>query len=53
MMKDAVSPVPPNEIRAVVRRCLENAALVNYTSIYNQAKIERELLHLCVRIYNM
>ena len=46
-MKDVVSPVPPDEVRSVIRSCLENAALVNYTRICNEAKIEREL---CFRI---
>ena len=40
-MKDVVSPVPPEEVRAVIRKCLEDAALVNYTRICNEAKIER------------
>ncbi|KAJ1366698.1 Calcium-dependent secretion activator [Parelaphostrongylus tenuis] len=43
LMKDVVSPVPPEEVRAVIRKCLEDAALVNYTRICNEAKIEREL----------
>lgn len=41
-MKDVVTPVPPDEVRSVIRKCLENAALVNYTRICNDAKIERE-----------
>ena len=41
LMKDVVSPVPPEEVRAVIRKCLEDAALVNYTRICNEAKIER------------
>ncbi|KAK6009345.1 hypothetical protein OSTOST_25749 [Ostertagia ostertagi] len=41
-MKDVVSPVPPEEVRAVIRKCLEDAALVNYTRICNEAKIERK-----------
>jgi len=42
LMKDVVTPVPPEEVRAVIRKCLEDAALVNYTRICNEAKIERE-----------
>lgn len=52
-MKDVVSPVPPEEVRAVIRKCLEDAALVNYTRICNDAKIERsskQLDHLMHKI---
>lgn len=45
-MKDVVSPVPPEEVRAVIRKCLEDAALVNYTRICNEAKIERLLFSI-------
>lgn len=45
-MKDVVSPVPPEEVRAVIRKCLEDAALVNYTRICNEAKIERSLTYI-------
>lgn len=44
-MKDVVSPVPPEEVRNVIRKCLEDAALVNYTRICNEAMLEREVLH--------
>lgn len=43
-MKDVVSPVPPEEVRNVIRKCLQDAALVNYTRICNEAKLEREVL---------
>lgn len=39
-MKDIVTPVPPEETRTVIRKCLENAALVNYTQLSNEAKID-------------
>jgi hypothetical protein len=39
-MKDIVTPVPPEEVRQVIKKCLENAALVNYTRISEYAKIE-------------
>ncbi|VDK83689.1 unnamed protein product [Litomosoides sigmodontis] len=45
LMKDVVSPVPPEEVRNVIRKCLQDAALVNYTRICNEAKLEREVLH--------
>ncbi|MCP9265670.1 hypothetical protein DINM_021018 [Dirofilaria immitis] len=44
LMKDVVSPVPPEEVRNVIRKCLQDAALVNYTRICNEAKLEREVL---------
>ena len=40
LMKDIVTPVTPEEVKAVVRKCLENAALVNYTRISQVAKVE-------------
>jgi len=39
-MKDIVTPVPPEETRTVIKKCLENAALVNYTQLSNEAKID-------------
>uniref|UniRef100_A0A2C9K1P2 PH domain-containing protein n=1 Tax=Biomphalaria glabrata TaxID=6526 RepID=A0A2C9K1P2_BIOGL len=43
LMKDIVTPVPPEEVRQVIKKCLENAALVNYTRISEYAKIEEVL----------
>ena len=40
MMKDLVTPVAVDEIRNVVRKCLENAALINYTKVNEMAKNE-------------
>ncbi len=40
LMKDIVTPVPPEEVRSVIKKCLENAALVNYTRVSEYAKIE-------------
>ncbi|KAK2192666.1 hypothetical protein NP493_25g01000 [Ridgeia piscesae] len=40
LMKDIVTPVAPEEVRNVIRKCLENAALVNYTRVSEYAKIE-------------
>lgn len=39
-MKDIVTPVPPEEVRATIKRCLEQAALINYTKISDFAKME-------------
>lgn len=40
LMKDAATPVAPDEVRAVIKKCLETAALVNYTKLSSEAKIE-------------
>ncbi|XP_069045428.1 calcium-dependent secretion activator 1 isoform X8 [Lepisosteus oculatus] len=40
LMKDIVTPVPPEEVKAVIRKCLEQAALVNYTRLSEYAKVE-------------
>lgn len=45
-MKDIVTPVPPEEVRNVIKKCLENAALVNYTRISEYAKIEGKIAKL-------
>lgn len=42
-MKDIVTPVPPEEVRFVIKKCLENAALVNYTRISEYARIEGKI----------
>uniref|UniRef100_A0AAY4BVZ6 Calcium-dependent secretion activator 1 n=1 Tax=Denticeps clupeoides TaxID=299321 RepID=A0AAY4BVZ6_9TELE len=40
LMKDIVTPVPQEEVKAVIRKCLEQAALVNYQRLSEYAKIE-------------
>ncbi|XP_051777152.1 calcium-dependent secretion activator 1 isoform X4 [Erpetoichthys calabaricus] len=40
LMKDIVTPVPQEEVKAVIRKCLEQAALVNYTRLSEYAKVE-------------
>lgn len=39
-MKDIVTPVPPEEVKGVIRKCLEQAAQLNYERIQEYAKIE-------------
>lgn len=39
-MKDIVTPVPPEEVKGVIRKCLEQAAQLNYQRIQEYAKIE-------------
>ncbi|XP_030275101.1 calcium-dependent secretion activator 1 isoform X6 [Sparus aurata] len=40
LMKDIVTPVPPEEVKGVIRKCLEQAAHLNYERIKEYAKIE-------------
>ncbi|XP_056885896.1 calcium-dependent secretion activator 1 isoform X2 [Takifugu flavidus] len=40
LMKDMVTPVPPEEVKGVIRKCLEQAAQLNYQRIKEYAKIE-------------
>lgn len=42
MMKDIATPVPPDEVRGMIKKCLENAALLNYTRLSAETKIEGE-----------
>lgn len=39
-MKDIVTPVPQEEVKGVIRKCLEQAAQLNYQRITEYAKIE-------------
>lgn len=39
-MKDIVTPVPQEDVKAVIHRCLEQAALVNYQRLSEYAKLE-------------
>ncbi|XP_026839101.1 calcium-dependent secretion activator isoform X3 [Drosophila erecta] len=43
LMKDIVTPVPPEEVRQMIKKSLETAALVNYTRLSSKAKIEEDL----------
>lgn len=40
LMKDIVTPVALEEVRNVIKKCLENAALVNYTKITETMRLE-------------
>ncbi|XP_018542053.1 calcium-dependent secretion activator 1 isoform X7 [Lates calcarifer] len=40
LMKDIVTPVPPEEVKGVIRKCLEQAAQLNYQRIKEYAKVE-------------
>ncbi|XP_075690081.1 calcium-dependent secretion activator 1 isoform X8 [Rhinoderma darwinii] len=43
LMKDIVTPVPQEDVKNVIRKCLEQAALVNYTRLSEYAKIEENV----------
>ena len=45
-MKDIVTPVPQEEVKAVILKCLEQAALVNYQRLSEYAKLEGKILLL-------
>ncbi|XP_042571454.1 calcium-dependent secretion activator 2-like isoform X5 [Cyprinus carpio] len=40
LMKDITTPVPPEEMRKIVQKCLEKAALINYSQLTEYAQIE-------------
>ncbi|XP_050978408.1 calcium-dependent secretion activator 1 isoform X3 [Labeo rohita] len=42
LMKDIVTPVPQDEVKTVIRKCLEQAALVNYQRLSEYAKVEEK-----------
>lgn len=44
-MKDIVTPVPQEEVKGVIRKCLEQAAQLNYQRITEYAKIEGNQTH--------
>ncbi|XP_037388013.1 calcium-dependent secretion activator 1 isoform X26 [Pygocentrus nattereri] len=43
LMKDIVTPVPQEEVKAVIRKCLEQAALINYQRLSEYAKVEENV----------
>ncbi|XP_045507308.1 calcium-dependent secretion activator isoform X10 [Colias croceus] len=43
LMKDVVTPVAPEDVRTLIQNCLENAALLNYTTLSQKANIEEDL----------
>lgn len=45
-MRDIVTPVTQEEVKTVIRRCLEQAALVNYQRLSEYAKLEGTFLIL-------
>ncbi|KAM4588140.1 calcium-dependent secretion activator 1-like isoform 5-T5 [Odontesthes bonariensis] len=43
LMKDIVTQVPPEEVKGVIRKCLEQAAQLNYQRIKDYAKVEENV----------
>ncbi|XP_041836251.1 calcium-dependent secretion activator 1 isoform X13 [Melanotaenia boesemani] len=43
LMKDIATPVPPEEVKGVIRKCLEQAAQLNYERIKDYARIEENV----------
>ncbi|XP_052425110.1 calcium-dependent secretion activator 1 isoform X12 [Carassius gibelio] len=43
LMKDIVTPVPQDDVKTVIRKCLEQAALVNYQRLSEYAKVEENV----------
>ena len=42
-MKDGVNPVPPEEVRGMIKASLETAAHVNYERLSTEAKVGEDL----------
>ncbi|XP_039513893.1 calcium-dependent secretion activator 2 isoform X18 [Pimephales promelas] len=42
LMKDITTPVPTEEMRKIVQKCLEKAALINYSQLTDYAQIEAD-----------
>uniref|UniRef100_A0A4W3IJT0 Calcium dependent secretion activator 2 n=1 Tax=Callorhinchus milii TaxID=7868 RepID=A0A4W3IJT0_CALMI len=47
LMKDISTPVPPEDVKNMVRKCLEKAAFINYSHLSDYAKIEEKRISLC------
>ncbi|XP_068449506.1 calcium-dependent secretion activator 1 isoform X5 [Clinocottus analis] len=43
LMKDIVTPVPQEEVKTVIRKCLDQAAQVNYQRLSEYAKLEENV----------
>lgn len=53
LMKDIVTPVPQEEVKGVIRKCLEQAAQINYQRITDYARVEGDdLCRLSLFIHN-
>lgn len=50
-MKDIVTPVPQEDVKGVIRKCLEQAAQINYQRITEYARVEGDYQCLYVSHY--
>uniref|UniRef100_A0A4W6DUA4 Calcium dependent secretion activator 2 n=1 Tax=Lates calcarifer TaxID=8187 RepID=A0A4W6DUA4_LATCA len=48
LMKDITTPVPPEDMKKLVQKCLENAARINYGQLIEYAQIKGEKALLCL-----
>uniref|UniRef100_A0AAR2LH15 Calcium-dependent secretion activator 1-like n=1 Tax=Pygocentrus nattereri TaxID=42514 RepID=A0AAR2LH15_PYGNA len=46
LMKDIVTPVPQEDVKGVIRKCLEQAAQINYQRITDYARVEENVANL-------
>ncbi|XP_053354476.1 calcium-dependent secretion activator 1 isoform X10 [Clarias gariepinus] len=46
LMKDIVTPVPQEDVKGVIRKCLEQAAQINYQRITEYARVEENVANL-------
>lgn len=40
LMKDITTPVPPDEMKNLVKKCLEKAARINYSQLMEYAQVK-------------
>lgn len=40
LMKDITTPVPPEEMKNLVKKCLEKAARINYSQLMEYAQVK-------------
>lgn len=45
LMKDITTPVPPEEMKNLVKKCLEKAATVNYSQLMEYAQVKGKGCH--------
>lgn len=51
LMKDITTPVPVEEMRKIVQKCLEKAALINYSQLTDYAHFEGLFNYLITAIH--
>lgn len=45
-MKDITTPVPAEEMKKIIQKSLEKAALINYTQLTDYAQFEGYIYHI-------